>query len=71
MATVAAILVGFSIFEILLNSKRFCWKQLENIILYAKTMTYVEIYMNNYEYLIVFIQKIESLTANSIFHQLV
>ena len=30
--------VGFSIFEILLNIKRFCWKQLENIILYVKTM---------------------------------
>ena len=30
--------LGFSIFEILLNIKRFCWKQLGNIILYAKTM---------------------------------
>ena len=28
--------LGFSIFEILLNIKRFCWKQLENIILYVK-----------------------------------
>ena len=27
-----------SIFEILLNINRFCWKQLENIILYVKTM---------------------------------
>ena len=27
--------------------------------------------MNNYKYLIIFVQKIESLTANSIFHQLV
>ena len=30
--------LGFSIFEILNNIKRFCWKQLGNIILYAKTM---------------------------------
>ena len=36
--------LGFSIFEILLNIKRFCWKQLENIILYLKTMIEVEIY---------------------------
>ena len=28
----------FSIFEILLNIKIFCWKQLVNIILYVKTM---------------------------------
>ena len=28
-------------------------------------------YMNNYKYLIIFVQIIESLTANSIFHQLV
>ena len=27
--------------------------------------------MNNYKYLIIFVQKIESLTANSIFRQLV
>ena len=27
--------------------------------------------MNNYKYLIIFVQKIESLTANSIFYQLV
>ena len=26
--------------------------------------------MNNYKYLIIFVQKIESLTANSIFHNL-
>ena len=26
--------------------------------------------MNNYKYLIIFVQKIENLTANSIFHQL-
>ena len=52
--------LGFSIFEILLNIKRFCWKQQDNIILYVKTM-------NNYKYLIIFVQKIESLTANSIF----
>ena len=30
--------LGFSIFEILLNIKRFCWKQLGNIILYVKTI---------------------------------
>ena len=30
--------LGFSIFEILFNIKRFWWKQLENIILFAKTM---------------------------------
>ena len=30
--------LGFSIFEILLNSKRFGWKQLGNIILYDKTI---------------------------------
>ena len=30
-------LLGFSIFEILLNNKIFCWKQLGNIILYVKT----------------------------------
>ena len=30
--------LGFSIFEILLNIKIFCWKQLGNIILYVKTM---------------------------------
>ena len=30
--------LGFSIFEILLNIKRFYWKQLGNIILYVKTM---------------------------------
>ena len=30
--------LGFSIFEILLNIKKFFWKQLENIILYVKTM---------------------------------
>ena len=30
--------LGFSIFEILFNIKRFCWKKAENIILYAKTM---------------------------------
>ena len=30
--------LGFLIFEILLNIKRFCWKQLVNIILYVKTM---------------------------------
>ena len=29
--------LGFSIFEILLNIKIFCGKQLGNIILYAKT----------------------------------
>ena len=29
--------LGFSIFEILLNIKRFCWKQLGNI-LHVKTM---------------------------------
>ena len=29
---------GFWIFEILINIKRFCWKQLVNIILYVKTM---------------------------------
>ena len=34
----------FSIFEILLNIKRFCSKQLENIILYVKTMIEVEMY---------------------------
>ena len=37
-------LFGFLIFEILLSIKRFCWKQLGNIILYVKTMIYVEIY---------------------------
>ena len=62
--------LGFSIFEILLNSKRFCWKQLENIILYVKTMIYVEIY-DKLQVFNHFVQKIESLTANSIFHQLV
>ena len=30
--------LGFLIFEILLNIKTFSWKQLGNIILYAKTM---------------------------------
>ena len=30
--------LGFSIYEILLNIKRFCWKQVENMILYVKTM---------------------------------
>ena len=30
--------LGFSIFEILLNIKRFCWKQLGNIISYVKIM---------------------------------
>ena len=35
---------GFSIFEILLNIKRFCWKQLGNIVLFVKTMIQVEIY---------------------------
>ena len=35
---------SISIFEILLNIKRFCWKQLGNIILYVRTMIYVEIY---------------------------
>ena len=30
--------LGFSIFEILLNIERFCWKQLGNIISYVKTM---------------------------------
>ena len=31
-------LLGFSIFEILLSIKIFCWKQLGNIVLYVKTM---------------------------------
>ena len=54
----------FSIFEILLNTKRFCWKWLKNIILCAKLRNKFK-NMNNYQFLIIFIPKIESLTANS------